>query len=672
MARTYRRGTWRAETQDGTPIPYAQATVWDAADGGSQVTDLRQLDGVTVIPDGILTCDEWGYIALDGWVDPADTPHLYIIGAPDGVIPGVGRVHLVPADVSPRIASVETQQAGTDARVSALEDSRGAPGGLATLDADGQVPTAQLPESLAGGVTGMLDVSAYGAVGDGATDDTAAIQAALDDAGAAGGGLVWVPGGVYSVQTGPLRIYQGTHLWLAPDATIRRDAATTMIVNGDAGQSLGGYDGHGDITISGGTWDANGASITDNNMAISIGHARNVTIRDLRILDVPGYHGVELNSTHTGRVINCSFLGFTDFSGTRGFSEAVQVDGAYRSSVFGAFGPYDHTACIDILIQGCYVGPSGTPGAGPWGRGIGSHSTAPDQPHRNIRVISNEIDSCGEYAVGAYCWAESIVSGNTIRSCGAGIWWRSLDSTKSADQQYPDGTSITGSQPLPGIVISGNVITGTGAHNDGITLEGESTGALQYATVTGNMLLNIDPTGVENGIRLIHLHDSTITGNTLRSVGGTGISTEACDGVTISSNRLRAINGAGITLIDSLSGCVVDGNTLTLIGENGLWAQGGNDVVWSGNVIVGAAAGGGTYYGIRITSFASHHTVSGNRIRQGAGAITDAISITSSCDHIKVWGTHADAGRIVVPSMNGTSETWNSTTSANQPAAVTS
>lgn len=37
----------------------------------------------------------------------------------------------------------------------------------------------------------------FGAVGDGVTDDTAAIQAAIDFAGAAGGGVVFIPKGVY-------------------------------------------------------------------------------------------------------------------------------------------------------------------------------------------------------------------------------------------------------------------------------------------------------------------------------------------------------------------------------------------------------------------------------------------------------------------------------------------
>jgi len=44
----------------------------------------------------------------------------------------------------------------------------------------------------------------YGAVGDGVTDDSAAFQSAMNavnNSGGAGGGVVYVPSGVYAFQT---------------------------------------------------------------------------------------------------------------------------------------------------------------------------------------------------------------------------------------------------------------------------------------------------------------------------------------------------------------------------------------------------------------------------------------------------------------------------------------
>jgi len=59
-----------------------------------------------------------------------------------------------------------------------------------------------------------LNVTDYGAKGDGITKDTAAIQKALDTCGQNGGGTVFVPEGVYL--TGALQIHANTTLQLAP------------------------------------------------------------------------------------------------------------------------------------------------------------------------------------------------------------------------------------------------------------------------------------------------------------------------------------------------------------------------------------------------------------------------------------------------------------------------
>ncbi len=61
--------------------------------------------------------------------------------------------------------------------------------------------------------------SPYNAAGDGTTDDTAAFQSALDDAGYMGGGVVWVPSGTYKI-SGTLIIPYNVTLrgdWKSPD-----------------------------------------------------------------------------------------------------------------------------------------------------------------------------------------------------------------------------------------------------------------------------------------------------------------------------------------------------------------------------------------------------------------------------------------------------------------------
>jgi len=63
-----------------------------------------------------------------------------------------------------------------------------------------------------------FNIADYGAVADGATYSTAAIQAALDDCRDNGGGMVLIPTGTYL--TGSIQVYSHTRLQLAPGATL--------------------------------------------------------------------------------------------------------------------------------------------------------------------------------------------------------------------------------------------------------------------------------------------------------------------------------------------------------------------------------------------------------------------------------------------------------------------
>ncbi len=47
----------------------------------------------------------------------------------------------------------------------------------------------------------MFDIHSFGAIGDGLTPDTAAIQAAADACRKAGGGVVCIPAGTYLVSS---------------------------------------------------------------------------------------------------------------------------------------------------------------------------------------------------------------------------------------------------------------------------------------------------------------------------------------------------------------------------------------------------------------------------------------------------------------------------------------
>lgn len=104
--------------------------------------------------------------------------------------------------------------------------------GAATL-LNGQ-PAARNSGAATGGRAIYYDVRAYGAKGDGATIDTAAVNAAIAAAADAGGGTVIFPAGVYACYS--IHLKSNVALYLSQGATIL--AASTPY----EGQTSGGYD----------------------------------------------------------------------------------------------------------------------------------------------------------------------------------------------------------------------------------------------------------------------------------------------------------------------------------------------------------------------------------------------------------------------------------------------
>jgi hypothetical protein len=532
-----------------------------------------------------------------------------------------------------------------------VQDGLAVEGGasLDGLDVDGDASFTGVVDAPLLQLSGMriFNPRVYGAKGDGSHDDAPAIQAALSAALAAGGGWVLVPSGTYLIGA-TLRIYRNTRLTLMPGAVFRRNVAATLLLNGDADQNYGAYSGHGNILIEGGTWDMRGttAGLTASAMCISIGHAEHVTVQGITVLDVPGYHGVELNSTKDGRILDCSFLGYVD-PGGRDYSEACQIDLAKSVAEFGGYGPYDQTPCEDILVQGCYFGPSGTPGTTAWPRGIGSHSTTIGVYHRRIRIAECSFEGLLEYAVVIYSYEDTTIEGCTFTGCGSGVRIRAVivgDGTTS-DTVNVAGVQTGAGQDMHGVTVTGNTFRAMGAYDDAVLTYGETTGMVYDVTISGNTIdttnaQNISVTSQPNGIRLFNTVRATVNGNVINAAANSGVSTQNVTEATFTGNTVDSSAAHGMTFVTD-SAITATGNTVRTSGGNGVLVQGGSTIQLRGNDITGSSrSSSGTYYGIRASTSADSLLVTGNKVRKyGSGAeAAYGLSITSTCTNVKRYG----------------------------------
>lgn len=502
------------------------------------------------------------------------------------------------------------------------------------LTVTGQVHAANLSMTR----PGIYDVTQLGAAGDGIADDAPAIQAALNAARDDGGGQVLIPPGEYRLATLPLRIYGNTHLKAMPGARLVRAAAVTVLLNGDAAQNFGGYTGHGNLVIEGGTWDMQGTVVTASNMCISLGHAQNITVRDLTVLDLPGYHGIEVNAVKTARILHCDFLGYID-PGGRDFSEAIQLDLAKGSAYFGGFGPADDTPCLDVLIEGCTTGPSGTPGTTAWPRGIGSHSASPGKPHRDIRIKGCRFEGCSQFAVGAYTYEALVIEGVQMRDCGGGILVQPLDSSKSSHRTPAGGSSptITGSQPLTGITIKGVTMSGGGAYGGAVEIVGEETGYVGLVAIDGITVDDVDG----YGIRLAYVEDYALHKALCADTGSTAISTLGTRRGRIEACTVNGAGGAGIT-VDSRSTPASTGTFVTVSGCQVQGAAANGVHLWNGEYVNvnDCELHNLTGYGIQLSTSTVRPRLLGNRIRS---TTLTGLNITSTVTGVQRWGNYVNS-----------------------------
>jgi hypothetical protein len=279
----------------------------------------------------------------------------------------------------------------------------------------------------AGSITNIYDVVAnYGATGNGSTDDSAALNAALAAANLAGGGQVWVPSGTYAIGS-TLVIGANTWLHLDQGAVIKRIANPSVPLYMLANFTPTTAPGAQNILVTGGSWTV-GATTQPCQMMAFI-DATNVTIGGT-------------NMTHSPKDTSCAilFAGCSNCSadqvhhkgaapaGARNSftTSAVRLEAASANVIPGLLsGVYTNQGCRFISLTNHNVDcDTDTDGSGPFcmfSYFCGTHFNS-GTGHSNIYIGNCKINACANathLATGP--WSFFTCAGNQITNCGVNI-----------------------------------------------------------------------------------------------------------------------------------------------------------------------------------------------------------------------------------------------------------
>ncbi len=188
----------------------------------------------------------------------------------------------------------------------------------------------------ANGLTDWFNVKQYGAVGDGSTDDTPAIQAALSAAATAGGGVVYLPAATYVI----------SNITLDTNVTLCGAGWATIL------QAKAGTTGYL-ITL---THPSTSRQVTIRDLALSTPYGGAAAGHIL--LDNTGWAGGDpFDCMH--RVLNVfSFNSDGDAFHFGANTRALLVSGCSQYQATGT-GFYFEGGCTDSFISHCNSGPSG-------------------------------------------------------------------------------------------------------------------------------------------------------------------------------------------------------------------------------------------------------------------------------------------------------------------------
>ncbi|WP_242223621.1 right-handed parallel beta-helix repeat-containing protein [Bacillus cereus group sp. BfR-BA-01380] len=308
-----------------------------------------------------------------------------------------------------------------------------------------------------------VDVRMYGAKADGTqgTLTTEAIQKALDIALNEGGVDIFIPSGIYRI-TKYLTVYKNTKIRLGENAILLRGHPGGIMKNGNSGDLFEGYNGNGNISIEGGTFDGNVLEFPQGFNMTGWARGENLTFRDITFKDVINAHMMDINACCNVVIERCKFLGYKDATTdkSRGYAESIQISNHTKLG-FSDFGAWDGEPCDNITIRDCYFGSSDTKGMNPIATGIGNHSSVMFLFNRNIKVINNTFENATYAGVRALKFGDMTIQGNTFLNCERAITHSNPDGSPGEGQKDRKGNDTGMPESGYNFVVKENTFSGT-------------------------------------------------------------------------------------------------------------------------------------------------------------------------------------------------------------------
>jgi len=414
----------------------------------------------------------------------------------------------------------------------------------------------------------VFDVMDYGATGDGTTDDAGAIQDTIDACEAAGGGVVLIPEGTYSVS--------GTMITIPGNTVLRGDKATLKLAAGSYSENVyilgtredpaynAGLGWEDNITIEGLVIDGNDANVsftlaTYGCSGIQGHQVTNFTVRDCTLKEIPGEetgYGVSAWYSDGVSIENCDIdrtprQNVLIWETTRAVVNGCRLQDSYfRGCVLvSTMSPKSYQES-HAMISNCNIHNALAGGSGV-NRGVRFSGESGGQV-RGCKIAATDE---GIYVIDDYS-KDVIISDCEIYDCTYGLY---IDVDTNPWKVSVTGCSIHGCS-LDGVrAVSGpGSLIVNGCQVQGTTNYPVYTSAVDHAAVTGCILdggnaVILDPgetavfsdnvvTGMANASYAVFVND---TSSGLLSYAGNMLSGNTADKPRIEIGGHVDISGAG-------------------------------------------------------------------------------------------------------------------------------